>query len=285
MLLLVALLSFVVVAALAALLLLHTSWGKARLCARLNRAISKQMAGNLQIGSIEEIDLPIVKGRDIKITPPHGKPAIDVAQADIELDLATLLLGDFAWKRADVRSGTVRVLENARGKTNMEETFAAPPSDSQKRRDADGGDGQLDLRTMVTSDMLLLIGGGDLPSLRLEKLHGIMRVQVDAQGETELRFDEYRGTFAKGLPNGVLQFRDVKGHVSTGKKRLLHFEGKGVFMREEVEFKLDIFNEPKTRVVIDALFPKVSAAQLSTLGLEVWSKVHPSLEVKVHRER
>ena len=268
----------------AAYVLLCTSWGKARLCARLNQAISRQIAGSLQVEEIEEIDLPHVKGRGVKLVAPDGKVAIDVEHADIELDLYTLLLGDFAWKRADITHGTVRVTEDAHGKNNMEETFRAPASDSGKRREGSGSDsdsGELDLRTMATSDIVLIIGGATLPELRLVGLHGIMRVQVDAEGETDLRFDDYRGTFATGLPTGVLKFRNVKGHVQTGKKRLLHFEGQGKFQGEEVEFRLDIFSQPKTVVKIDAFFPKLSAASLSTLGLEAWSKLAPALDVKV----
>jgi hypothetical protein len=274
--------AFLTIAGLAALVLLNTSWGKARLCARLNQAISRQMAGALQVEEIVSIDLPHVQGRGVKILAPDGKPAIDVAEADIELDLGTLLMGDFAWKRADITRGTVRVTEDARGKNNMEETFKAPASSSGKRRESrDEGGGELDLRTMVTSDMTLIISGGSMPTLRLVDLHGVMRVQVNADGDTELRFDDYRGTFAKGLPNGVLQFRKVKGHVQTGKKRLLHFTGEGRFQGEEVDFDLDIFTEPKTRIEIDAFFPKLSAASISTLGLEAWSKLTPALKVKV----
>jgi hypothetical protein len=165
----------------------------------------------------------------------------------------------------------------------MEETFKAPASDSSKRREHSEGksDGELDLRTMVTSKMVLIIGGAGLPDLRLVDLQGIMRVQVDGKGDVQLRFDDYRGTFAKGLPNGVLQFRNVEGHVQTGTKRLLHFTGEGTFQGEEVSFRLDISSAPRTLVEIDAFFPKLSAASLSTLGLEAWSKLSPGLNVKV----
>jgi hypothetical protein len=272
--------TFLAIAGLAAYVLLCTAWGRARLCARLNQAVSRQMAGSLQVEEIEAIDLPHVTGRGVKLVAPDGKAAIEVEHAEIELELSSLLLGDFTWKRADITRGTVRVTEDRHGKINMEETFKSPPSESGKRREPSGDGGEMDLRTMVTSDMVLLIGGGDLPTLRLVGLHGIMRVQVDKEGDVELRFDDYRGTFAKGLPNGVLQFRNVKGHVQTGKKRLLHFEGEGRFQGEEVRFRLDIFSEPKTKVEIDAFFPKLSAASLTTLGIDAWSKLTPGLDVK-----
>lgn len=280
---LIAMAAFLAIAGLAAYVLLDTAWGKARLCARLSQAISRQMAGSLQVTEIEEIALPRVKAHGVRLVAPDGKAAIEVEQAEIELDLYTLLLGDFAWKRADISHGTVRVTEDAQGHNNMEETFKSPANDSSKRRERSEGksDGELDLRTMVTSKMVLLIGGAGLPDLRLVDLHGIMRVQVDSNGDVQLRFDEYRGTFAKGLPNGVLQFRNVKGHVQTGAKRLLHFDGDGKFQGEEVSFRLDIFSEPRTRVEIDAFFPKLSAASISTLGLEAWSKLTPGLDVKV----
>jgi hypothetical protein len=77
----------------------------------------------------------------------------------------------------------------------------------------------------------------------------------------------------KGLPHGQLRFRDVKGHVQNGHDRLLRFQGQGEFEKEFVEFDLDIFTEPKKRVLIDATFPRLSDASVSTLGVAAWSKL------------
>ena len=89
----------------------------------------------------------------------------------------------------------------------------------------------------------------------------------------------------KGLPHGQLVFREVKGHVQTDRQRLLRFEGKGEFEREKVAFSLDVFTQPRKLVKIDADFPELSAAALSTLGVSAWSKLTPALEVVVHQGR
>jgi hypothetical protein len=270
--------------------LLASDWGRARLRDQINRSLSGAIQGTLEVGEIEAIALPRVVARRVRILAPDGVAAIDVERADIEFDLSSFLTGDFVWQRADIRNGTVRVTEDARGRVNIEETFRArdpeAPSRRGETRDAGTepgeGDAELDMRTMVTSNMRLEIGGGDLPTLRLVDIHGIMRVHVAPDGTTDIRFDDYRGFFAKGLPNGQLRFRAVKGHVQTGHKRLLRFEGKGSFEGEAVAFELDIFTEPEKRVKIDAFFPELSAEAVSTMGVGLWGKATGSaLEMRV----
>jgi hypothetical protein len=92
--------------------------------------------------------------------------AIDVGRAEIEFDLAAFLTGDFAWRRADIRDGLVRVSEDARGRVNMEETFKSRAPSSPEAEETEEG-GEMNMRTMVTSNMRLVIGGGSLPTLRL----------------------------------------------------------------------------------------------------------------------
>ena len=283
--LLLALVLLVLFGALAAHLTLHSAWGRERVRERINRAVSSGIQGELEVGEIEAIELPRIKAKNVKIRAPNGVPAIDVESADIEFDLSAFLSGDMRWRRADIRNGIVRVTEDARGRINMEETFKAraqPGSSGEKPRD----DSELDMRTMVTSNMRLEIHGGSLPTLRLIDIYGIMRIEVAADGTTQIRFDEYRGHMVKGLPNGKLKFHDVKGHVQTGHQRLLRFDGKGLFEGERVAFMLDIVTEPETRVKIDADFPELSEDSLSTLAVGTWSKLNGSgIELKVHHGR
>jgi hypothetical protein len=277
-------LAFGVACGAAAVWLLASEKGRALLCERINAALTEQMAGQFVIERLDEVRPPHVKAHHVRILAPDGRAAIDVESADIDFELVSFLSGDFAWHRAEIRNGTVWVTEDARGRVNMEETFKARAPEGASAHAA-GDEDDLDLRTMVTSDMTLIIGGGELPSLRLTDIHGIMRVQVNERGETDIRFDDYRGHFVKGLPHGQLVFRQVKGHVQTDQRRLLRFEGKGEFEREPVAFELDIFTEPRKLVKIDAYFPELSGPALSTLGVSAWSKLQPTIELDVRHGR
>jgi hypothetical protein len=278
--------AFALLSGAAGVWLLASDTGRAWICARINASVSQQMAGRLLIEHIDEVRPPRVKAGRVRILAPDGQPAIDVESADIDFDLKSLLRGDFVWRRADIRNGTVWVTEDARGRINMEETFKARSPQPTVAHEADvdaqsKDDGELDMRTMVTSNMSLIIRGGELPSLRLVQIHGIMRVHVDRRGVTQIRFDDYRGHFVEGLPHGQLVFREVKGHVQTDHRRLLRFEGEGDFQQEKVAFALDVFTGPRDHVKIDAYFPELSAATLSTLGVSAWSKLTPTLEIDV----
>jgi hypothetical protein len=273
-------------------LLCKTAWGRDLVRTQANRLVSHAMAGNLEIAHLDELNPPYLRARGVKITDPKGGPCIEVNQIEAWLDLSAIMGGTFAWDRAFIRGGIVHVLEDSRGRVNMEETFAAPPasaSDGQGTSDAPPESGDpprdlLDLRTMMTSDMVLVIGGGSLPSLRMEDIRGTMRVHVLPDENVELRFDDYSGDFVKGLPTGRLQFRDVKGYVQNVGARLLRFEGQGKSEGAPVEFVLDIHTEPKQQVEIDAHFRESSLESISTGAFALWTKFVPSLDLRVHRE-
>jgi len=276
----------VVIVGLSLLAFLSTDWGRARVCEKLNAAITQEIAGRLEVKRMDSLSFTRVTATGITIFAPDGRPAIEADTADIEFEPWQLLQGHYGWHRADIRGGVVHVTEDSRGRINMEEVFRArhpePESTRAKSAPGDRSDAaKLDLQNMVTSDILLTISGGTLPSLRLVNLYGIMRVHVLADGTVELRFDEYRGVFEKGLPTGKLVFHQVAGHVDPANRRLLHFKGRGKSQDAEVAFKLDIYTKPENRVEIEAVFPELSVASLSTLGVEAWSRASPTLDLDV----
>lgn len=268
--------------------LLWTDWGRARVCALLNRAVTSQIAGRLQVEHIDALSLTQVTASGIAIFPPQGEAAIEAEHAVIDFSPWGLLKGEYGWSRADISHCLVRVSEDKDHHINMEETFkgrqsapdgAAPaPPEHEDRRD------RLDLQSMVTSHCTLLIRGPGLPSLKLTKLAGIMRVHVLGNGDTELRFDRYKGTISEGLPTGVLAFHDVVGEVVTAGKRLLRFDGLGRTGGSDVAFELDIFTEPEKRVEIDAVFPQRSLASLRSECVSLWSKFSSSVKLRVHED-
>jgi hypothetical protein len=271
-------------------LLVRTDWGRNAIREYANEQVSAAMTGDLAIEHLDLVDLPHIRARGVRILAPDGKPCIEVEHIDAWLDLGAIWDGFFAWQRAEIRGGIVHVTEDAQGRVNMAETFRRPPESPSTSNDSTSEDEEedpvdiLDLRTMVTSNMVLVISGGSLPSLRMVDLDGTMRVHVLPNGDTELRFDDYSGDFVKGLPTGLLNFREVKGHVQTAGKRLLRFEGSGKSEDEPVEFVLDIHTEPKQLTEIDAHFPKVSKESIATRLFALWTKFIPGLDLTLHRE-
>jgi hypothetical protein len=262
--------------------LLFTDWGRDRVRMVVEQNLNESIMGELRVERIRRIELPWVYASRVQIVAPHGVPAIDVHDVAIELDLPALLDGRMVWKRTEIGGGIVRVTEDAQGRVNMEETFKARKDPSRRGEPKEPSkEGELDLRSMVTNDMTLIIGGGSLPDLRMENIHGIMRITTHADDSVTLRFDEYRGNFVKGLPTGRLDFEDVKGQVLTEKKRLLRFEGRGKSEGEPVEFTLDIQSEPRTLVEIDAAFPRLSAESIATLGFAAYTKFQKGLDLDV----
>ncbi|MDB4974368.1 MAG: hypothetical protein JWN48_2709 [Myxococcaceae bacterium] len=266
--------------------LLWTEWGHARVCTWLNRAVSDQIAGTLEVGSIEALSLGQLTARGVKLVPPTGLPAIEAERAVIDFSLRKLWAGQLGWSRADISKCLVRVSDDPQHKTNMEKLFAKPkeakdsPDSKSSKSSKDDEGSALDLQSMVTSDCTLFIKAGDT-ELRLNNLFGIMRVHVLANGDTELRFDRYRGTIDKGLPTGELKFHDVAGEVTTAGKRLLRFDGAGRTHGAPVDFSLEIKTEPKKLVKIDARFPEPSPGSFSTLIASLWSKVSPAIDIDI----
>jgi hypothetical protein len=277
---LIALGALLLAGATAACTLLWSRWGHATIAGWVSRGISSGIMGTLEVSRIDRLEWGQVEAHGVTIRAPDGKPAIEAEHAVIEFDPLQMWSRRLGWSRAAIDHCRVHVTEGANGKTNMEEVF-------KKRHESDDGDASggddasdLDLQSMVTSACELTISGGSLPMLRMQDLAGIMRVHVLKSGETELRFDNYRGSFVDGLPTGVLDFQDVTGEVKTGQKRLLHFAGEGRTKGSDVAFTLDISTEPK-QVRIDAKFPEASFAAMSTRAVSMWSKLSPTLDLRV----
>jgi hypothetical protein len=264
-------------------LLIDSDWGRRQIVRVANERVSAAIGGALRIGAIDRISLPTLWARDVQLVAPDGVAAIAVERAEVELDLAALLHGTFAFVRADVRGGVVRVLADPRGRINMEEAFhSATPDHGDDGDDEDAAD-TLDLRGLATSGMTLIIEGKDLPSLKLTEIVGIMRVHVLGDGRTELRFDGYRGRIVRGLPSGELAFRDVHGMVQTGHRRLLRFEGAGRSEGEPVRFALDVAGSPEKKAVIDATFERLSAESVSTRFIAAFARATGGVTLRVHR--
>lgn len=263
--------------------LFYTRWGLEHVRQWVNAGISSGIMGTLEVARIDRLSWGRVEAHDVTIRAPDGKPAIEAQHAIIDFDPLQVFGNQVGWSRAEIDHCLVHVTEDERGDINMEKVFEKRPDPSKPKQDdkeksAEGSD--LDLRSMVTSDCTLIISGGELPTLKMKDLAGIMRVHVPPSGDCELRFDNYSGTFTDGLPTGELVFRDVQGAVMTSQNQLLHFEGQGRTKGSEVAFALHISTKPK-RVRIDAKFPEVSFASMSTRAVAVWSKLSPSLELNV----
>jgi len=279
---LVALGALLLAGATAACTLLWTGWGHATIAGWVNEGISSGISGTLKVERIDRLEWGKVDARGITIRAPDGKPAIEAEHAVIEFDPLQIWSNQLGWSRAAIDHCRVHVTEDANGVINMEDVFKKPHQAEHPQASDSDAASDLDLRDMVTSACELIISGGSLPTLRMQDLAGIMRVHVPPSGDTELRFDNYRGSFVEGLPTGVLHFKNVLGEVKTGQKHLLHFDGEGRTKGSDVAFTLNISTEP-TQVRIDAKFPDASFASMSTRTVAMWSKLSPTLDLRVSR--
>ncbi|MET0343214.1 MAG: hypothetical protein ABW252_19555 [Polyangiales bacterium] len=262
---------------------LESAHGRELVRTQLEKAIGGGMAGSLEVAALEEIGFRHLRARGVTFRDPDGKPAIEVDRVRIAYDPMQVFGGALGFERADIDGCHVRVHEGKDSKVNMDKLFASKepkkkePGEEEKKKD--GRD--IDLRLMNTAGCTLDIGGGSLPELRMTKLEGVMRVRVLADGKVELRFDNYRGDFEKGLPTGRLLFREVAGWVEPGQAKLLHFDGTGKSEGAPVDFRLDILREPKKRVKIDAKFPTLSANAVRALAVAGFTSFSDTLEFNV----
>ncbi len=283
--LLYALLSALVVGLGAVLLLawLESARGREFLRARLASAISGSMAGTMEVAALEEVGFRKVRARGVTFRDPDGQPAIEVDRVVVTYDPLQIFGSRYGFERADIDGCHVRVHEGKDGEVNMDKLFASKtPKKKEPGTEEQKEESEIDLRGMNTSGCTLDIGGGSLPGLRMKDLTGIMRVRVLPDGKAKLAFDDYRGTFEKGLPTGTLVFREVRGWVEPGMPKLLHFDGAGRSEGSPVTYTLDILREPKKRVKIDAKFPTLSANALRTLAVAGFAAFSDTLDIDVH---
>ncbi|HEX5657474.1 MAG TPA: hypothetical protein VFX59_09765 [Polyangiales bacterium] len=265
--------------------LLGTERGNRALSDFVAGKISSVFAGRMEIAHIDDLRIDRIVARGVRFIPPdNGPPAIDAPRVVMTFSAWKMLHGEYGWSRAEVDHPLVRVTENPRGKTNMEELFASPkgkaPNEPKKK---DESSSPVAMENMVTTQAKLWLGGGSIPEMYLSELDGIMRIDIDPKGDATLRFDEYKGKL-DGLPSGHLDFADVSGSVWTGGKRLLQFTGHGKNKGQPVEFGLEISTKPSD-VRIDAQFDEVGVGSLAARMMAVWSQFSPGIDVEVRQQR
>ncbi len=126
---------------------------------------SSGMAGSLKIGSLDQVDFfqgltgVRVKATDVRFLAPNGKETIHVGDADVTLDLASILGGTIAIRDATASNGTVTIEMGENEKLTIENTFGAAhenPSGTAQESLASESIG-LDLRQMNARNMRVVL--------------------------------------------------------------------------------------------------------------------------------
>jgi hypothetical protein len=145
----------------------------------------------LKIGSLDQVDYfqgltgVRVKATDVRFLAPNGKETIHVGDADVTLDLASILGGTIDIREAIASNGTVTIEMDKNDKLTIENTFGAddknPSWAAQKSLNSETVG--LDLRHMNARNMRVVLHSAPSESYTVVGVDGTVFVTRPERGE------------------------------------------------------------------------------------------------------
>lgn len=120
-------LALVIVAVAAALILVHTDWGRNKIRERIEAAVDDSFRCGATVGRLEGDVLGDVTLRDVKIFDCDGLPAITADRVDLNLDLGALVSKTLELEYATASGVTVTIRKRSGQPVNLAEMYQPSP--------------------------------------------------------------------------------------------------------------------------------------------------------------
>ncbi len=169
----------------------RTEAGRSYASNEIQAYASSGMPGSLKIGSLDQVDFfqgltgVRVKATEVRFLAPNGKETIHVGDADVTLDLASILGGTIAIREATASNGTVTIEMGEDKKLTIENTFGAAhkkPSWTAQESMASESVG-LELRHMNARNMRVVLHSAPDESYTVVGVDGTVFVTRPKGGE------------------------------------------------------------------------------------------------------
>lgn len=156
--------------------LLHTEWGRERVRDSVERRVTDEIPGTLQLGAVRAIDLlgelgiATVAVESVSFREPHGAEVIVVDDATLAVDLAALLRGHLAFRRGTITGGMVLV-HVRNGVSTLERTFDHPDSEGTQPGMT------IDLASLRVDDLRVVIQPDPNTEVVVDDVEGFVRIR------------------------------------------------------------------------------------------------------------
>jgi len=213
---------------------------------QLERFVSDQIPGAMEIGNLEAIDFAATEATDVVFSAPDGSPVINVEHTRIEWDLRKLLSGSIAFRRASTRGGFVEIQMRPSGRLTIQDVFA-----SEEPQDQSGEPTELDLENMHVEDMAVRLSFTGPVEFVVNEVEGFVRVWRHDTPGTRVRLDRVEGVFDEPfILDDRIELNDLSGQVWAEQEHVLSMGFKLGVRSGHVNVDLDYFDREATPVEI-----------------------------------
>ena len=225
---------------------LHSKPGLEQSADRIERLVTRQVPGHLEIGALENLDLfsPVgmvsVTAHDLVFKSPNSREVMRLDRARIHFDATALFSREIHIERADIDGGTVTIEKTKGKRSQMEQTFADPgegETGKQKPRPY-----AFDLRALRVEGMNLVVS---VPSreIRVRDIEGYLGIFQTrwAEGATV----KFHGMSAKvekpELLGDVVELWHVNGEIRGARDQVADFEFKAKLLNGRMDGGFELY--------------------------------------------
>ncbi len=179
---LAAVLTLVVVAVAAVLIVIHTDWGRAKIRAQVEAALADSVNGTAKVGRVEGSVFGELIARDIVIEDVDGRPVIQLDTVRIELALLDLVSQTAHIERLTIQGGQVIALAPVPGDPGEDEVRLRSVADVfQKDEPSEPSPWAVKIDDLKVAGLSILWSDGRQEN-RIEELAGGARLAVERRG-------------------------------------------------------------------------------------------------------
>ncbi|MDO9022494.1 MAG: hypothetical protein Q8S73_27065 [Deltaproteobacteria bacterium] len=200
------------------LLWVRSGSGRRYVARRIERGVSGQMLGRLQIGALTAITRRGVSARDVRFIAPGGEQVIVLESVDLDVRWRELLRGQLVSPSARATGGRVVLHDDVHGTLSIERTFEGRPDPSESPSDSSEGGGNIHLQRIAVSGLTLVGAIHGVPDFRVSAIRcGVSLRQYPPRGELLLVISDLRGNGHLDTPVAIeLRFTGGTFRLDTG---------------------------------------------------------------------
>jgi hypothetical protein len=221
----IGLLALAAVLACAALLMAYTASGRRFVADRLEKVVTAEIPGRMEIGEITQLSWLWLRAKDIRFFHPDGRVVLHVENAVVEPDLLDALRARLSFHRVAAEGGSLLMKADPDGRLALEAAMDSPSRPGMPKDPKRGL--HYDMRNMHVEKFKLRFPMPGFENLQVSNVRGVVHVwRLDTVG-TRVRLTDISGSVAPEVAGAKLAIKDLdalitgaEAVVAQGKVRL-----------------------------------------------------------------
>jgi hypothetical protein len=240
--LLITLLALTAVIVCAGLVIAYTGSGRRFVADRLEKLVTGEIPGRLEIGEISELSWLSLRAKDIRFFHPDGRVVLHVENAVVEPDLLDALSAKLSFERVAAEGGSILMGADPDGRLSLEAAFD-PPYRPGMPKDPKRGL-HYDMRNMHVEKFKARFPVSGFENLQMTNVSGVVHVwRLDSVG-TRVRLTDLSGSVSPEVAGAKLAVKDLDALITGAEAVVAQAKARLSINRESI-LSLQIRYAPK----------------------------------------